>query len=259
MKYTLVAFLLFCTSLSAQTKLKILTYNIFHGEQAYEKGMPNIDDVAALINKIKPDLAAFQEVDSATGRSAGIYKMPFDFIHVLAKKTGMHGFFGRAMDYDGGGYGEGLLSRKPATATVKILPAPKGGEPRALIYITYTAGKKQIVFAGTHLCHQYNENRVAQAKEINAVFASEKKPVVLCGDLNFTPGKEPYNILQTAWEDAAVLKGDPQHTFSADTPRVRIDYAWLKKGTKWKVTGVEVLPVKISDHKPVLITLEIEK
>ena len=258
MKYMLVSLLLFGTGLSAQTKLKILTYNIFHGEQAYEKGMPSIDDIAALINKIKPDLAAFQEVDSATGRIAGIYKMPLDFIHVLAEKTGMYGFFGKAMDYDGGGYGEGLLSRKPATATVKILPTPRGGESRALIYITYNAGKKKIVFAGTHLCHQYNENRVAQVKEINATFASERNPVVLCGDLNFSPGKEPYNILQTEWEDAAVLKGDPQNTFSASNPRVRIDYAWLKKGAKWKVTDVEVLPVKISDHKPVLVTLEIK-
>ncbi|PVD53645.1 endonuclease [Terrimonas sp.] len=248
----------FSTAHSQQT-IKILSYNIFHGEQAYKKGEPNIDSVAGLINKYKPDLAAFQEVDSATGRSESIYKVHTDFIAELARKTGMHGFFGKAMDYDGGGYGEGLLTNKPARATVKILPTPKGGEPRALIYIDYPLSKKKkIVFAGTHLCHQFEENRIAQVTEINKTFESVKLPVILCGDLNFTPDKEPYRILSTAWNDAAILKGDPQLTFSVDNPKVRIDYAWLKKGHTFKVVDVQVLPYDYSDHKPVLITLEIQ-
>ncbi len=247
------------SSLSAQTQLKILTYNIYHGEQAYTKGEPNIDDIAKLINEFKPDLAAFQEVDSATGRSEGIYKVRTDFIAALAQKTGMYGFFGKAMDYDGGGYGEGLLSRKPTKATVTKLPTPKGGEPRALIYIKYPLNKnKKLVFAGTHLCHQYDENRVAQTEQINKTFAESKDPVVLCGDLNFTPGKPPYIVLESAWEDAAVLKGNPENTFSSQKPFIRIDYAWLKKGFKWKVIDVQVLPFAYSDHKPVLITLEIQ-
>lgn len=259
MKWIFVLLLFSFTAAHSQQTIKILSYNIFHGEHAYKKGEPNIDSVAELINKYKPDLAAFQEVDSATGRSEGIYKVRTDFIAELAKKTGMHGFFGKAMDYDGGGYGEGLLSNKPAGSVVKILPTPKGGEPRALIYIDYPLpNKKKIVFAGTHLCHQYEENRIAQVTGINKTFEKTKTPVILCGDLNFTPEKEPYRILSTAWDDAAVVKGDPQLTFSADDPRFRIDYAWLKKGYQWKVTDVQVLPYSYSDHKPVLITLEIQ-
>ncbi|MFT3747588.1 MAG: endonuclease/exonuclease/phosphatase family protein [Agriterribacter sp.] len=259
MNRMLVLLLFTFSTAHAQQTIKILSYNIFHGEQAYKKGEPNIDSVAGLINKYKPDLAAFQEVDSATGRIEKIYTTRIDFISELAKRTNMHGFFGKAMDYDGGGYGEGLLTNKPAKATVKILPTPKGGEPRALIYIDYPLPKKKkIVFAGTHLCHQYEENRIAQVNEINKTFEKAKTPVILCGDLNFSPDKEPYRILSTAWYDAAVVKGDPQLTFSADNPRVRIDYGWLKKGHTFKVLDVQVLPYSYSDHKPVLITLEIQ-
>lgn len=247
------------TNAQSQQTIKVLSYNIFHGEHAYKKGEPNIDDIARLINEYKPDLAAFQEVDSATGRSEGIYKIKTDFIAALAQKTGMYGFFGKAMNYDGGGYGEGLLSRKPAKATVTTLPTPKGGEPRALIYIDYTIAKnKKIIFAGTHLCHQYDENRVAQTEQINKEFSASKYPVILCGDLNFIPGKPPYVVLQSSWEDAAVLKGNPENTFSSQKPFIRIDYAWLKKGFKWKVIDMQVLPYDYSDHKPVLITLEIQ-
>ncbi|MCC6287928.1 MAG: endonuclease/exonuclease/phosphatase family protein [Chitinophagaceae bacterium] len=259
MKWIFTLLLISFTGVYAQQTIKILSYNIFHGEQAYKKAEPNIDSVAELVNKYKPDLAAFQEVDSATGRSKGIYKIPTDFIAELAIKTNMHGFFGKAMNYDGGGYGEGLLSNKPAKATVKLLPTPKGGEPRALIYIDYPlSAKKKIIFAGTHLCHQFEENRIAQVNEINKIFEKAKTPVILCGDLNFSPDKEPYRILLTMWDDAAVVKGDPQLTFSADNPKVRIDYGWLKKGHKCKVVNVEVLPYNYSDHKPVLITLEIQ-
>ena len=259
MKWIFTLLLISFTTAYSQQTVKILSYNIFHGEDAYKKGQPNIDSVAALINKYQPDLAAFQEVDSATGRSEGIYKVRTDFIAELAKKTGMYGFFGKAMDYDGGGYGEGLLSKKAVQATTRILPTPKGGEPRALIYLTYPLLKnKKIIFAGTHLCHQFEENRIAQVTEINRTFEKINTPVILCGDLNFTPDKEPYRILSALWNDAAVLKGDPAFTFPSDNPRIRIDYGWLKKGYNLKIKDVQVLPYNYSDHKPVLITLEIQ-
>ena len=259
MKYFFALLLLSFTTVHSQQTIKILSYNIYHGENPYKKGEPNIDSVAQLINTYKPDLAAFQEVDSATGRSEKIYATRIDFMAELAKKTGMHGFFGKAMDFNGGGYGEGLLTSKPAQAITKILPTPKGGEPRSLIYIEYPlTTKKKIVFAGSHLCHQYEENRIAQVKEINKTFEKTKQPVILCGDLNFTPDKEPYSILSTTWDDAAALKGNPELTFSSDNPRIRIDYCWLKKGNKWKVIDVQVLPYAYSDHKPVLITLAVQ-
>ena len=259
MKWILTSLLFSFTTTYSQQTIKILSYNIFHGELAYEKGKPNIDSIAHLINTYKPDLAAFQEVDSATGRSEKLYFTRINFIAELAKKTGMYGFFGKAMDYDGGGYGEGILSRKPAQATTSILPAPYGGEPRSVIFIEYPLSKKKkIVFAGTHLCHQYEENRIEQVTEINKIFEKIKLPAILCGDLNFTPDKEPYRILSARWDDAAVLKGNPAFTSSSDNPQRRIDYGMLKKGIIWKVIDVQVLPYTFSDHKPVLITLAIK-
>ncbi len=64
------------------------------------------------------------------------------------------------------------------------------------------------------------------------------------------------SILQY-WQDAAVVKGNPQNTFSFDRPHVRIDYAFLLKNTHWKVTDVQVLPYSCSDHMPVLFTIEL--
>mgnify|MGYP003492956095 FL=1 len=92
MRLFLAAFLL-SVSLSSfsQVRIKVLTYNIFHGELAYEPGKPNLDSIAALIRRVQPDFVACQEVDSATGRSARLYGKRTDLIKELAAKTGMYG------------------------------------------------------------------------------------------------------------------------------------------------------------------------
>ncbi len=102
----LVTGILWCTSLFAQDTLTVMSYNIYHGEQAYEEGRGNLKDVAALIYEIDPDFVALQEVDEMTGRLAALNNgKPFSLVDSLAKLTDMHGYFGKAINYDGGGYG----------------------------------------------------------------------------------------------------------------------------------------------------------
>ncbi|NML23532.1 endonuclease [Pseudoflavitalea sp. G-6-1-2] len=247
------------SQISAQ-EIKILTYNIYHGEQGYDKGKSNLEDIAAIIKQYKPDFVALQEVDSMTDRTArfnnGTRK---DLVKELAALTGMYGYYGKAMDYSNGGYGEGLLSRYADTSAVYHLPIPKGGEPRAMIAIRHTfPNGRQIVFGATHLCHEYEENRMAQVKEIAATLAAKKVPAILAGDLNITPDTQPYQYLTTVYKDAAELHGKPELTFPSDKPTVRLDYVFLSKENKWKVKEVKVIDAKASDHKPVLVILELK-
>jgi len=100
----LIAFLaISLLDLNSQTgsiEIKLMTYNIFHGEQPYNPGNSNLPQIAELINKVNPDLVALQEVDSMTNRSAGINSgVPIDQVMELSRMTGMAGFFGKAIDY----------------------------------------------------------------------------------------------------------------------------------------------------------------
>ena len=80
----------------------------------------------------------------------------------------MFGYFGKAMEYEGGSYGEGILSKTPLKVNTLSLPIPAGGEPRTLIYAnTRLANGQNIIFGGTHLCHQSDSNRVAQVQSID--------------------------------------------------------------------------------------------
>lgn len=246
---------------SAQT-IKVLTYNIYHGEEHYNNGKSNLEKIAAVINRYQPDFVAMQEVDSMTNRTAsfngGVKK---DLVAELAKLTGMHGYFGKAMDYSDGGYGEGLLSKDAATPVVYHLPTPAGGEGRALIAVEHQfANGKKMLFAGTHLCHEFETNRQAQASAVTDILLSSKLPVVIGGDFNITPETKAYSIITGKLNDAAVLYGNPQLTFPYTKPRIRLDYIFLNKGDIWKVKKVEVINNEdASDHKPVLVTLELVK
>ena len=257
---TVICTLLFGCAFQSRTQsvVKILSYNIFHGEDPYRK-QPNLDSVAALINELKPDLVAFQEMDSMTGRSAKIYGERINYIQLLAQKTNMHGYFGKAMDYDGGGYGEGALTRKKAKTRTHLLPMPSGGEPRAAIEVVYpVAGHKNLVFAATHLCHEFMPNKIAQTQKLNELFANQGQPAILAGDLNFTPEEEPYQVLAGSWTDAAVTHGNAGATFPADAPKIRIDYFWLNKQSSWRVVDFRTLPHTHSDHRAILLTVEIK-
>ncbi len=246
------------TAAIAQHRVTILSYNIFHGEDLYRK-QPNLDSVAALINELKPDLVALQEVDSMTGRSERVYGKRIDYIRLLAEKTQMHGYFGKAMDFDGGGYGEGVLTRKKAQTSTHLLPIPSGGEPRSMIKVVYpVAANKTLVFGATHLCHQHMPNKLAQVEKLNELLSNPSLPALLAGDLNFTPADEPYRMLQPNWKDAAVTAGDTAATYPTDAPERRIDYLWLSKQHNWKIIDYRVLPQPHSDHLAILLTVEIE-
>ncbi|WP_257669446.1 endonuclease/exonuclease/phosphatase family protein [Parapedobacter tibetensis] len=247
---------------SAQ-ELKVMTYNIYHGEHNYNPGNSNLQEIADIINAYKPDFVALQEVDSMTNRTAGFNNgVPKDLVQELAKLTGMHGYFAKAIDYSNGGYGEGVLSRWPSEAKRDTLPLPEGGEARALLSVTYTLPDgNQLIFAGTHLCHKSEANRIAQVEAINTVFENQAIPVIMGGDFNFRPDTEPYQVISEKFLDAAREYGKEENTIPFENPQSRIDYVFLSKGKghKWDIKDIKVIKENPSDHMPVLVTLELLK
>ena len=85
--------------------LRVLTYNIHHGE-AMDRQF-DYERLAKVINDLSPDIVALQEVDRGTKRASGV-----DQAALLGKLCKMHHVFGQAMPYQGGQYGEAILSRQ---------------------------------------------------------------------------------------------------------------------------------------------------
>ena len=231
--------------------IKVMTYNIYHG--ATMKNDFDLDLIANVIKKQDPDLVALQEVDLRTERA---HKM--DLVLELAKRTKMIPLFGKAMDYDGGEYGEGILSRYSFTMTRNhALPHTRGKEPRAALQavIQLPSGHK-ISFVGTHLDHtQKDKNRIMQAKKINKIFQNLGHPAILAGDLNAEPGSRPIDILENHWQ-SSFQKATP--TYPSDKPVKKLDYIMFHPDTAWRIVSKKVIDEKIaSDHCPVVVELEL--
>lgn len=241
------------TTIDSSKIVRILSFNILHG--ATTKGDFNLDAIAKVIIDTDPDFVALQEVDFKTNRAK-----KYDLVTELGWRVKMAPIFAKAMDYDSGEYGEGVLSKYTFLQSRNVaLPYTPGNEPRAALeIITVIPSGDTIAFVGTHLDHLKDEkDRVAQAKKINQVFSLNKYPTILAGDLNAIPGSTPINILEEIWS-SSYDKKKPKPTFPSDNPTKKIDYVMFYPKYRWRVLETEVIQDSIaSDHCAYVVSIEL--
>jgi len=236
-----------------RTLIRVLSYNILHGATTNRDN--DLDVVARAIRTANPDIAALQELDYRTKRANKL-----DVTAEIAKRTEMVSIFAKAVDWDGGEYGQALLSKHTFLKTGKIdLPIHKGNEPRIAIesLLILPAGDT-IRLVGTHLDHQKDSaERIEQADELNRKFRNDNIPTILAGDLNDIPGSETINILENYW-GSSYDPNAPIPTYPSHAPEKKIDYVMFYPKERWKVVEREVLCDKVaSDHCAVLVVLEL--
>jgi len=251
---------LFCLGVSTgavgQDTLTIMTYNIYHGENPAMPGKSTVREIGRFIADQNPDFVALQEIDSATTRLSEVNTgCSFGLADSLAKLTDMEAYFGKAINFQGGGYGIAILSKRPVKVKKIKLPNPEEGEPRLLLKgRAKTESGHSLIFAATHLDHQYKRNRLTQIEAINKTFSESSRPVILAGDFNFSPDSEGYTAMQEKWQDAATESAVDMAglTYPTANPEKRIDYIWLSKRDNWKIIDYETPDIDLSDHLPVV-------
>ena len=242
--------------------IRVLCYNIHYGQGM--DGVYDIKRLADVINAHKPDLVALQEVDVGVERSGRIHEA-----RMLGEMTGMAVRYGPTQHYQGGLYGNAVLSKLPIS-DVHIQPLPyteatpeKTTYPRGCIVVTVEGpGGKPLRFISTHFQHNVHEDRVAEAKAINRFFTDEdadpknKIPTILAGDMNAKPEEEPVQILQKKWTNA--IEAEPEPTAPSKDPRSRIDYIFYRPASAFMLKETKVIAEEMaSDHRPVFAIFEI--
>lgn len=252
-------FCLFFGLANAQ-EIKITTFNIYHGEKPIKPGDSTFHLLADFLILNQPEVVALQEVDSMTLRSERIYGKKLDFMSKIGRETGYKYYFGKAMDFDEGGYGEGLLAKKGSAYHTLLLPNPAGGEPRSIAWVKAELKTLQeFYFGGTHLCHEFTENRIAQVDSIFSYAETLDKPVVIAGDFNFSPDSLEYSKIPTHWKEAGAVAGNSQNTYGTAEEGSRIDYIWYDS-RKFELVEYKVMTeITFSDHFPVWAILRMKK
>jgi len=231
-------------------EMTIVSYNIKHGLNMQKE--LKLEDTAKLLQSLKADVIALQEVDHETTRSAKVNQPEF-----LGKALGMHYVFGKAMDLEGGGYGQAILSKYPILES-KMHRLPGDGEPRIALEVVVEPVKgKKVSFVSVHLDYRSEAKRQPQVKFLLEALQEVKHPVVLLGDFNATPKAESIKMFKQGWYIVPKV-GDPL-TMYEELPAIEIDYFMLRG---WDVKGLtcEVIQEKtVSDHSPIRMKLKLEE
>ncbi len=240
----------------AKTKrITVMTYNIHHCNPPSAGAKIDMEAIARVINKEKPDLVALQEVDVNTERSGkGLHQA-----RELARLTGMHAYFSKAIDHQGGDYGVAVLSKFPIVDSSRIiLPVDPaiGGEIRTLATITVDAGRGQkLIFACTHLDLK-EANRLTQADLILKHLEGSTLPVILGGDFNALADSKVVRQLEQRFTRSCQ---DCKPTIPVEKPNRAIDFIMFSNDGRVKPLSTRVIDEQYaSDHLPVVAELQVK-
>lgn len=250
------------TPTAASAALRVLVLNMHAGKDA--EGRDNLERVAALVRETGADVVLLQEVDSLTRRSGGV-----DQAAELARRTGLEARFGNALAYQGGGYGIATLARPAVTGSALARlpvdpPQDRAGgsrEPRGVLGVTLATPAGALHVLNTHLDPSADDRwRRQEADSVLSVALDQAAggvPVLVGGDFNATPESAVMRSLvarglRDLWAECGSGEG---FTFPAAEPVRRIDYL-LALGPV-RCTGARVLESQASDHRGVLVELEV--
>jgi endonuclease/exonuclease/phosphatase family metal-dependent hydrolase len=229
--------------------LRVMQFNIHAGVSRY--GGVGLARIAAEIRAAHPDVVSLNEVDSGTVRSGHADEAAY-----LDRATGLRAVYGpNLFGYDGGRFGNAILSRFPIRETHNTpLPGKPHAEPRGLLEATLRIGHRDVSFYSVHLSQGVRgaAQRARQAEAIARVIRPAGRPTIVSGDLNSRPGDLPVRILRQYLLDAQEVGGTGAGlTVPEGSPRSRIDYILYDNHFAALPRSTRVLASGSSDHRSV--------
>jgi len=234
---------------TAPRTFRVMTYNIHHG--AGLDGKIDFQRIADLIKREQADIVALQEVDRGVQRTARR-----DCPAELAALTGMTCVFSNNFHFQGGEYGNAVLTRFPVKRwTNRHYRMLRPDEQRGLLQLALDLGGRELVFLNTHIDFRGDDaerlSNVAEMLEVTKAWRG--RPIILCGDFNDTPGSRVHQKLARAFTDTWLAAGlGDGFTIPAQKPNKRIDFIWLSRGSSLEPVRAWVPESQASDHLPVV-------
>lgn len=236
--------------LHAQPDLRVAAYNIRHGRGMDDR--VDLERIAEVIRALNADVVTLQEVDDRTERTGDV-----DQVGVLADLLGYRGIHGPHRPYQGGFYGNAVLTRLPVREViVHAIPSASGSALSVLEVEVEMESGRAVSVVSVHLAGT-TEERLAQADAVTGLFREHDHPVVLAGDFNGRPGGPVLERLASDW--ALARKSGPPDTYPSDIPDREIDFLMARRSDRIEVVEHRVVPELVaSDHRPILAVLHIE-
>jgi endonuclease/exonuclease/phosphatase family metal-dependent hydrolase len=214
-------------------------------------GRFSIPKVADMLAEHDPDIVVLNEVDRGWLVTGG-----HDTLRQVSGALGMSYVFGPSADEV---WGNAILSRYPVSEAV-VERLPRGRDPMdrsQLVAVLQVTEESQIAIIATHLgqVDQQGDTRLPQARSVAATLVRLRDrgvPVVLAGTLYAEPGSAE---LGTMTDAARSVLPDGHPTWPAAAPEFQFGH--ILTTADLRVRDQQVVDVQLSDHLPVITTLEL--
>ena len=254
-------------------RVRLLTFNIAHarglnpiqGLTSLRKLRLNLRKIARLLDQLKPDIVALQEIDECS-RWAG----NFDHLDYLRLHAGYpHAVFGintRRQGLINLCYGNAFLSRHPIAATETVVFGQRSVGEKGFLFAEFDLGGRLIPVVNLHLHISSREHRIRQLGRLLAWLRDQQRsrrahwhvPPLICGDFN-NPGTSPdaTAALLSHLSDYHdyVLHPVKGRTFPSPLPSRLLDFVFLPPACL--SVRSEIVRSFVSDHRPVLVDFHV--
>jgi len=257
-------------------EIRVVSFNIAHARGTDNKY--DLPRIAKVIMAEKPDIVALQEVDRKTKRSDKV-----DQAAELGRLTGLNAVFEPALEFDGGEYGNAVLTRFAVRSHQNLELAsfknvsPERAEQHGVVVVEL--GEKDgpaLLFLSTQVDWRQDRDgtseRLASAKTINEYIEKrDDQLAILAGTMNAVPKNASIVELAKSWRIAGVNSdgtkfqaegiGDNKKlrllkSYPAATPRYALDYVMCRPIDRWQVVEVRTLDNDaLLYHLPVMAVL----
>lgn len=240
--------------------INILTWNIKAGQNkdgSYPiKKTGNLDKIVNLIKDFKVSIVCLQEVDAYTLRS-GLRIHQAAYIAnklTLATERPWNYEYIASKNMNPGYYGNAILSCYPMETILKIpLPRINSKENRSFLLTNIYVDNLSIYVGTFHLGLQGDQ--VFQAQQIKNILNDNNyfnKRIILGGDLNAPEGSDAYHIMLN--HGFPMIDVGPPGVCTLNCHNnfhnPKIDFFFIRGLSTYNIKS-EVLPLDISDHRPI--------
>jgi endonuclease/exonuclease/phosphatase family metal-dependent hydrolase len=234
-------------------RLRLVSYNL------KSCLLSSVEQLGTVLERLEPDVVALQEVDRFLPRSGEL-----DQAAHLAARLEMRFAFAATLAHGDGHYGIALLSRLPIRQTRRwSLRARLASEPRASLDMQLALGPEAdaptlrvVVLHADFL--PWAAGRYA-AELLRVCTAELGRGLLLAGDLNATPRRRGPRLLRAAGFHDLIAEHGEAPTFVWRRWRRRIDYVFADDPVAAATHAVEVPAIAGSDHRPVVVDLELSR
>jgi endonuclease/exonuclease/phosphatase family metal-dependent hydrolase len=250
---------------------RLVTFNIAHGRglslyQGFHSARyieQNLKKITKVLTDAEVDFVAMQEVDEDSYWNKNI-----NLLDVLRLETPYHySYMGINNSRPGPrslSYGNALLSRHPIRSgrNEPFAKVTLGG--KGFMYAEIDIGDMRVPVINMHLDFRSKVRRVEQIDRVIRFIESEgcrdesMSHPIICGDFNCPAGRSGdavHRLFDFLEKDKHyTLLPERARTFPAHFPTRTIDFVFMPK--RFEIIRVEVLPVYLSDHRPVLVEFE---